>query len=154
MCDFAHPTSRVGCITADTAVDRLLTDRVTARKIIDAVAEHFATQEVAAAAFEEPDGCWSVAIHFRNRSLEPPLRALIAAAAGAAAGRSRGAGCTCACPRLDAEGPASAARRLQDHQRRDPERAVPDQTSQEQRGRRKEAVKRKEEGGRRKEVVR
>jgi ribosomal protein L11 methyltransferase len=72
-------------VTADTAVGRLLTDRVTARNIIDAVAESFASEEIAAAAFEELDGCWSVAIHFQDRLLEPPLRALIAAAAGSAA---------------------------------------------------------------------
>jgi ribosomal protein L11 methyltransferase len=69
----------------ETAVGRLLTDAATARSIINAVAESFATAEIAAAAFEEPDGRWSIAIHFRNRSDEPPLRALIAAVADDAA---------------------------------------------------------------------
>jgi ribosomal protein L11 methyltransferase len=63
-------------------VGRLTTDAGNARKIIDAIAESLAGEEVAAAAFEEPDGRWSVAIHFPHRPDEPALRALITAAAG------------------------------------------------------------------------
>ena len=69
--------------SAETAVARLFTDAAAARKIIDAIAESFADEQVAVAAFEEPDGRWSVAVHFPQLPDERPLRALIAAAAGA-----------------------------------------------------------------------
>jgi ribosomal protein L11 methyltransferase len=69
-------------------VARLTTDAVTAQKISDAVAETFDSAEVAAAAFEEADGGWSLAIHFRGRPDEAAVRALIVSAAGAAAARA------------------------------------------------------------------
>ena len=69
---------------AETAVARLFTDAAAARKIIDAIAESFAAEQAAAAAFEEPDGRWSVAVHFRHLPDKRPLHALIAAAAGSA----------------------------------------------------------------------
>jgi ribosomal protein L11 methyltransferase len=72
-------------LPAPTAVARLSTDAATVRKIGDALAESFDADAVATAAFEEPDGRWSFAIHFRDRPNEPAVRALIAAAAGAAA---------------------------------------------------------------------
>src|SRR5262245_48630780 len=68
-----------------TAVARLSTDAATARTITDMLAEAFDADEVASSAFEEPDGRWSLAIHFRARPDEPAVRALIAVAAGAAA---------------------------------------------------------------------
>ncbi len=70
--------------SSETTVARLLTDAASARKIIDAIAESFAGGEVVASAFEEPDGRWSVAVHFQRRSEQASLRALVAAAAGAA----------------------------------------------------------------------
>jgi ribosomal protein L11 methyltransferase len=69
-------------------VARLTTDAVTAQKISDTVAETFDSAEAAAAAFEEADGGWSLAIHFRGRPDEAAVRALIASAAGAAAARA------------------------------------------------------------------
>jgi ribosomal protein L11 methyltransferase len=69
-------------------VARLTTDAVTAQKISDAVAETFDSAQVAAAAFEEADGGWSLAIHFRDRPDEAAVRALIVSAAGAAAARA------------------------------------------------------------------
>ena len=70
--------------TQPTAVVRLTTDAATAKKIGDVLAESFDAEEVANSAFEEPDGRWSLAIHFRDRPDEAALRALIAMAAGAA----------------------------------------------------------------------
>ena len=68
-----------------TAAARLSSDAATARKIADALAEAFDADAVATSAFEEPDGRWSLAIHFRARPDEPAVRTLIAVAAGAAA---------------------------------------------------------------------
>jgi ribosomal protein L11 methyltransferase len=70
--------------TQATAVARLSTDAATAQRIGDALAERYDGQEVAASAFEEPDGRWSLAIHFRDRPDEAALRALIMSTAGAA----------------------------------------------------------------------
>jgi ribosomal protein L11 methyltransferase len=60
----------------------LTTDAGNARKILDEVAESFAAEDVAASAFEEPDGSWTLAVHFGNRQDESRLRAVIAAVAG------------------------------------------------------------------------
>src|SRR4029077_12107809 len=68
-----------------TTLARLATDAATARRVSDAVTESFNAEEVAAAAFEEADGRWSVTLHFRQRPDEAAVRALIAAAAGSAA---------------------------------------------------------------------
>jgi ribosomal protein L11 methyltransferase len=64
---------------------RLATDAATARAVSDAVTETFDAQEVAASAFEEADGRWSLALHFRDQPDEVALRNLVAAAAGPAA---------------------------------------------------------------------
>jgi ribosomal protein L11 methyltransferase len=64
---------------------RLATDAATARAVSDAVTETFDPEEVAASAFEEADGRWSLSLHFRNQPDEVALRALVAAAAGPAA---------------------------------------------------------------------
>ena len=66
-----------------TAVARLSTDQAAARRIGDALAEVFDGEAVAASAFEEPDGRWSLAVHFRDRPDEDAVRALVEAAAGA-----------------------------------------------------------------------
>jgi ribosomal protein L11 methyltransferase len=71
-----------------TAVARLSTDAATVRKISDALAESFDGEEVAASTFEEPDGRWSLAIHFRDRPDEAAVRALVEAAAGAGAAQA------------------------------------------------------------------
>jgi ribosomal protein L11 methyltransferase len=65
-------------------VARMTTDAAAAQRIGDALAETFDGEEVAASAFEEPDGRWSLAVHFRNPPDEAALRALVAAASDAA----------------------------------------------------------------------
>jgi ribosomal protein L11 methyltransferase len=70
-----------------TVVARLSTDAATAKKIDAALSERFDASEVATSAFEEPDGRWSLALHFRERPDEAALRALIASAAGADAAK-------------------------------------------------------------------
>jgi ribosomal protein L11 methyltransferase len=68
-----------------TTLARLATDAATARRVSDAVTESFNAEEVAAAAFEEVDGRWSLTLHFGRRPDEAAVRALIAAAAGSPA---------------------------------------------------------------------
>jgi ribosomal protein L11 methyltransferase len=70
------------------AVARLSTDQAAARRIGDALAEVFDGETVAASTFEEPDGHWSVAAHFRDRPDEAAVRALIEAVAGADAAQA------------------------------------------------------------------
>ena len=67
-----------------TVVARLSTDTATAWKIDDAFAESLVV-EVVTSSFEEPDGSWSLALHFRERPEEALARALIARVAGPAA---------------------------------------------------------------------
>jgi ribosomal protein L11 methyltransferase len=71
-----------------TAVARLSTDAATARRIGDALAEVFDGEQIAASAFEQPDGRWSLAVHFRDRPDEGAVRALVEAAAGAGAAQA------------------------------------------------------------------
>jgi ribosomal protein L11 methyltransferase len=71
-----------------TAVARLSTDQAAARRIGDALAEVFDGEQVAASAFEQPDGRWSLAVHFRDRPDEDAVRALVEAAAGAGAAQA------------------------------------------------------------------
>jgi ribosomal protein L11 methyltransferase len=71
-----------------TAVARLATDAATARRIGDAITEAFDCEEVAASAFEQPDGRWSLTLHFRNEPDAAAVRALVAAAAGATAAQA------------------------------------------------------------------
>jgi ribosomal protein L11 methyltransferase len=68
-----------------TAVARLSSDASTTQKIADALAESFEAEQLAASAFEEAPGRWSLAIHFRRQPDEAAVRALIASAAGSAA---------------------------------------------------------------------
>src|SRR5512139_182994 len=72
-------------LPAATVVARLSTDGAAARHIADVLSESFDPEEVAASAFEQPDGCWILALYFRNRPDEAAVRALVASAAGAAA---------------------------------------------------------------------
>src|ERR1700726_4826399 len=67
-----------------TSVARMTTDAAAAKRIGDALAEAFDGEEVAASAFAEPDGWWSLAVHFRDPPDEAALRALVAAASDAA----------------------------------------------------------------------
>jgi ribosomal protein L11 methyltransferase len=69
---------------AATTVARLSTDAGTAQRISDVLTETFDSAAAAATAFEEPDGRWSLAIHFRDQPDEAAVRALIASAAGTA----------------------------------------------------------------------
>src|SRR5215470_7277027 len=68
-----------------TAVARLSTDAATARIISDALTEAFDADAVATSAFEQPDGRWSLAVHFRAQPDEAAVRAVIAATGAAAA---------------------------------------------------------------------
>jgi ribosomal protein L11 methyltransferase len=70
---------------AATAVARLSTDAASARRISDAITEAFDCEEVAASAFEQADGHWSLTIHFRDLPDEVAVRALVATAGSAAA---------------------------------------------------------------------
>jgi len=70
---------------AATVVARLSTDGAAARHIGDVLSESFDPEEVAASAFEQPDGRWVLALYFRNRPDEAVVRALVASAAGTAA---------------------------------------------------------------------
>jgi ribosomal protein L11 methyltransferase len=67
-----------------TTVARLATDAPMARKVAEALGEVFDADQVAASAFEEADGRWSLVLHFRDRPDEAATRALVASMAGAA----------------------------------------------------------------------
>src|SRR6266508_1276319 len=72
-------------LPATTVVARLTADRATTQNISDALSESFDALEVAASTVEEPDGRWSLAVHFRDPPNETAVRALVALAVGAAA---------------------------------------------------------------------
>jgi ribosomal protein L11 methyltransferase len=76
-----HPSP----LPAATVVARLSTDGKRAQQIGDLLAESFDAEDVAASAFEQPDGRWSLALHFRTHPDETAVRALIASTAGTAA---------------------------------------------------------------------
>ena len=69
-------------LAAATVVARLSTDGATARQVGDLLAESFDAEEIAASAFEQPDGQWSLALHFSHHPDETAVRALIASVAG------------------------------------------------------------------------
>jgi ribosomal protein L11 methyltransferase len=71
-----------------TAVARLSTDAATAKTIDAALSERFDASEIVTSAFEEPDGRWSLALHFRERPDEAAVRTLIGSAAGAETARA------------------------------------------------------------------
>jgi ribosomal protein L11 methyltransferase len=68
---------------AATVVARLSTDATTARTIDDALTQGL--DEIATTAFEEPDGRWSLAVHFPAAPDEAAVRRLVERAAGPAA---------------------------------------------------------------------
>jgi ribosomal protein L11 methyltransferase len=65
-----------------TTVARFAADEVTARHVMDFVAESFDPLAAVAGASEEGPGRWSVAIHFRDPPNETAVRALVALSAG------------------------------------------------------------------------
>jgi ribosomal protein L11 methyltransferase len=65
----------------DTAVARLATDGATAQRIANVVAETFEPDDVAASAFEDAGGQWTVSLHFGAPPDEAAVRALVALAA-------------------------------------------------------------------------
>jgi ribosomal protein L11 methyltransferase len=73
---------------APTTVARLSCNEQTARRIAAYLGEIFGTDDTACAAFENDDGRWQVAIHFRRTPDEAALRMQVALVAGdvAAAG--------------------------------------------------------------------
>jgi ribosomal protein L11 methyltransferase len=70
--------------TSASTVMRLITEPAAAKIISDALAERFDDGQMAVAAFEEPDGRWSLAVHFSEAPDQAVVRALIAAAADGA----------------------------------------------------------------------
>src|SRR6185437_2602524 len=71
-------------LPAGTVIARLSTDGATVRQVGDLLAESFDAEDIAASAFEQPDGHWSLALHFSHRPDETAVRALIASVAGTA----------------------------------------------------------------------
>ncbi|MCB1393823.1 50S ribosomal protein L11 methyltransferase [Nitrobacter sp.] len=53
-----------------------------ARRTVDFLSESLKDGEAAIAAFERPDGCWNVAVHFADPPDEERIRALVALVAG------------------------------------------------------------------------
>jgi ribosomal protein L11 methyltransferase len=70
-----------GGMPTSSAVARLATGAATARKIADVLAESF--EGGAVSVFEEADGGWALALHFRAAPDHAAVRAAVAAAAGA-----------------------------------------------------------------------
>jgi ribosomal protein L11 methyltransferase len=70
--------------TSASTVMRLTTEQAAAKIISDALAGRFDDGQMAVAAFEEPDGRWSLAVHFSEAPDQTVVRALIAAAADGA----------------------------------------------------------------------
>jgi ribosomal protein L11 methyltransferase len=75
-------------LASPTAVARLSTDAASAHRIGDALTETFDSEQIATSAFEEPDGRWSLAVHFREHPDEAAVRALVEAAVDAGAARA------------------------------------------------------------------
>ncbi len=61
-----------------------LADEITARQAVDVLTEVFFAGDAAVAAFERPDGCWDVTVHFADPPDEALVRELVAGAAGPA----------------------------------------------------------------------
>jgi ribosomal protein L11 methyltransferase len=72
-------------MNAPTTVARLTCDETTARRLASTLGETLDSEAAACAAFEDNDGRWHVAIHFRSDPDESSLRELVALAAGDAA---------------------------------------------------------------------
>ena len=71
-------------IAGTTVVARLETDRATAERIADIVAETYDADAAAAAIFEQTAGRWGVALHFSAPPNKTAVRALVALVAGPA----------------------------------------------------------------------
>ncbi len=71
-----------------TTVAHLPCDEQTARRLAAFLGETLDTENAACAAFEDDNGRWHVAIHFREAPRETHLRALVKVAAGEAAAHS------------------------------------------------------------------
>src|SRR4051812_26148396 len=71
-------------LPAATVCARLSADGPTPRQAGDLLAESFDAEEIAAAAFEQPEGHWAPPLHFSHRPDETAVRALIASVAGTA----------------------------------------------------------------------
>jgi ribosomal protein L11 methyltransferase len=69
---------------AASTVARLTTDEAATRTIADLLSDAFDAEAVASALYEEPDGRWSLALHFRDPPDRAAVRLRIAASAGAA----------------------------------------------------------------------
>ena len=68
---------------AHSTVARLLCDdKASARRIADYLGESLDANDTACASFEDDDGRWQVALHFRDPPQEQQVRALVALAAG------------------------------------------------------------------------
>jgi ribosomal protein L11 methyltransferase len=72
-------------MNAPTTVARLACDEPTARRLAAYLGETLDGEDVVSAAFEDNDGHWQVAIHFRKPPDEAGLRGLVKLAAGEAA---------------------------------------------------------------------
>lgn len=68
-------------ISGNTTVARLVCDEKTAKRLADLLSEHFEPSETAVAAFEGPDGRWTVEVHFEQPPDEAAVRRLVGAAA-------------------------------------------------------------------------
>ena len=74
-------------MNSPTTVARLACDEQTARRLAAFLGESLDTEDTACAAFEDGNGHWQIAIHFRQPPEEASLRSLVAVAAGEAASR-------------------------------------------------------------------
>lgn len=72
-------------MTAPTTVARLLCDEATARRLATFFSECLDPDDTASAAFEDDNGRWQIAIHFRDPPDEKLLRDMVADAADAQA---------------------------------------------------------------------
>jgi ribosomal protein L11 methyltransferase len=68
-------------ISGNTTVARLVCDETTAKRLADLLSEHFEPAETAVAAFEGPDGRWTVEVHFEQPPDESAVRRLVGEAA-------------------------------------------------------------------------
>lgn len=75
-------------ITAGVTVAQLTTDRVTARRIADLLAEAVEPADTATATVDRQDGTWSLEVYFSTPPDEAAIGRLVALAGGAAAGRA------------------------------------------------------------------
>jgi ribosomal protein L11 methyltransferase len=75
-------------MNAPTTVARLACDELTARRLAAYLGESLEAEDTACAAFEDDDGRWHVAIHFRTPPDEAGLRRLVELAAGEMAAKA------------------------------------------------------------------